>query len=337
MNPIAARVELQAHLFPQGIPRLWCPAVTHFCSPHTPDAPRIAAHLTWLSPDVRGLLVPGSTGEGWQMTDTEVQRVLSIVLDIAEPLGMKVLAGVLKPELPETLRCLDSLAGLLDHPACVGITICPIRGAGHSQTKLRDGLATVLAQGIPTAIYQLPQATQNELSSQTIVSLAAEFSNFILFKDTSGEDRVALSGQDLGRVFFVRGSEQHGYARWLRSAGGPYDGFLLSSANALARQLSEMIGLMDRGEDKAAQALSARIARVVQGAFELVAPVPIGNPFANANKLLDHCIAFGITADQRAPPMLIGGERLPSSIIRPAMSLLQADGWLPEHGYYGDL
>jgi dihydrodipicolinate synthase/N-acetylneuraminate lyase len=333
MNQIAARVELQAQLFPQGIPRLWCPAVTHFSSPHTPDASRIAAHLNWLAPGVLGLLVPGSTGEGWQMTDAEIQRVLSIVLDIAEPLGMKVLAGVLKPELPETLRCLDSLGGLLDHPACVGITICPIRGAGHSQTKLRDSLATVLAQGFPTAIYQLPQVTQNELSGETIASLAAEFSNFILFKDTSGEDRVALGSQDLCKVFLVRGSEQNGYARWLRPAGGPYDGFLLSSANALARQLSDMIGLLDRGEDIAAESLSACISRVVQGAFGLVAPLSMGNPFANANKLLDHCMAHGRTADRQPPPMLISGECLPSSLLGPAMSLLQAEGWLPEHGY----
>ena len=33
------------------------------------------------------------------------------------------------------------------------------------------------------------------------------------------------------------------YARWLKSAGGPYDGFLLSTANVFADRLAEMIAL----------------------------------------------------------------------------------------------
>ena len=47
----------------------------------------------------------------------------------------------------------------------------------------------------------------------TVAALAGEFPNFILFKDTSGADRVAQSGLDLGGVFMVRGAEVGGYSR----------------------------------------------------------------------------------------------------------------------------
>ena len=60
----ASRQALQARLFPDGIPRLWCPMLTHFRAAREPDAVRIRAHLSVLARNVGGILVPGSTGEG---------------------------------------------------------------------------------------------------------------------------------------------------------------------------------------------------------------------------------------------------------------------------------
>ena len=60
---------------------------------------------------------------------------------------------------------------------------------------------------MPMAIYQLPRVTQNELSPELARGLGSRFENFILFKDTSGTDRVALSGNSWDRVFLVRGAE----------------------------------------------------------------------------------------------------------------------------------
>src|SRR2546422_5287420 len=45
-------------------------------------------------------------------------------------------------------------------------------------------------------------------SPELVASLARQFPNFILLKDTSGADHVALSGQKLENVFLVR-SEEH--------------------------------------------------------------------------------------------------------------------------------
>ena len=325
---------LQAQQFPTGIPRLWCPMLTHFQAAREPDAGRIRAHLHALSPRVHGVLVPGSTGEGWEMNDADILALLNIVLDAAQKSGVRVLVGVLKTSVEEMLACIDAMKVILEHPAVAGLTVCPPKGKELSQTAILDGLASVLKLGWPTALYQLPQVTQNEMIAETVLALAGEFFNFMLFKDTSGEDRVAKSGLDFGGVFLVRGAEQGGYAPWPRTAGGPYDGFLLSTANVFSRELDEMLRLLDEGNIAAAQAMSAKLVEVVSLAFAIVSDFPVGNAFANANKMLDHCMAHGEEALLIDPPMLYSGTRLPKSFIECGLRLLRQHSLLPKIGYY---
>jgi dihydrodipicolinate synthase/N-acetylneuraminate lyase len=294
---------------------------------------------------VKGLLVPGSTGEGWEMDDGEIVELLGVVLQALRGRGVSVLIGLLKTEVDAMLRCLDgtlewlrrrakteSDAEAMAEGGVVGFVVCPPAGAGLSQQQIAKGLSRVLERGLPTALYQLPQVTANEMSAQTVHDLAADHPNFFLLKDTSGEDRVALSALDLGGVFLVRGAEG-GYARWPRRAGGPYDGLLLSTANTFPRELREIIRHLDLGQPGKAQQLSARLDRVIEGCFEIVADFPTGNKFTNANKVLDHIMAWGQGAAKVEPPVLHGGERLSPDFIPPAIDLLKQNGLLPLKGY----
>lgn len=200
------------------------------------------------------------------------------------------------------------------------------------QETIRDALAGILELGFPTALYQLPQVTQNEMSPETLAELAARFPNFILFKDTSGTDRVANSGQDFGGVFLVRGAEG-GYATWLKSGGGPYDGFLLSTANCFGRELYQVIELLHAGRREEAQQLSDRLSAVVKEVFALVTGLSDGNAFANANKAMDHFFAHGPQAASVNPPRLHAGSRLPVEVIRQAGAALERHGFMPAAGY----
>ena len=331
------RRALQAHQFPRGIPRLWCPTLTHFKSARQPDSDRIRRHLNALSPYVQGILVPGSTGEGWEMNDADILALLDIVLEAAQGSGLHVLVGVLKTNVDEMLACLDSLQHIREHSAVSGITICPPKGSHLTQKGIHNGISRLLERNWPTALYQLPQVTQNEMSPETVAELARDHSNFILFKDTSGVDRVASIGLDFGGVFMLRGAEQGGYAMWPRQAGGPYDGFLLSTANVFARELTEMLRLLDEGNFDAAQAVSSTLVEVVTGAFKIVGEFPVGNAFANANKVLDHCMAFGEGSLNIVPPLLYSGERLPTSFLNSALTLLRQHTLLTTRGYMTDV
>jgi dihydrodipicolinate synthase/N-acetylneuraminate lyase len=322
------RVGWHTRLFPRGIPPLWCPLLTHYREDGSLDRARITAHLRHLAPHVKGFLIPGSTGDGWEMSEPEIRDLLGVVGPELERLELHLLVGVLKTDTADAVRFIrQTKAG----PG-VGFTVCPPRGADLAQPAMRDALASVLELGLPTALYQLPQVTQNEMSPDTVAELAARFPNFILFKDTSGADRVANSGRDLGGVFLVRGAEG-GYATWLKSGGGPYDGFLLSTANCFGRELHQVIELLKSGRRDEAQRLSDRLSTVVKEVFALVTGLPDGNAFANANKAMDHFFAHGAKAASATPPRLHAGSRLPVEVIRQTGVVLERHGFTPERGY----
>lgn len=332
-------------LFPQGLPRLWCPTLTHFVAPGQLDEQRLRLHWQHLAPSVKGALVPGSTGEGWEMSDADIQRLLEVVLDAARAADIRVLIGVLKTELSAMLQCLEATVAFLQQRAgvssveealhyshVVGFTVCPPKGGHLEQAALADALTKVLERGLPLALYQLPQVTGNELSAETVQALAARHPGFYLFKDTSGNDRVAQSKLDFDGVFLVRGAEGD-YARWPKSAGGPYDGFLLSTANVFARELDSVLRLLEQGRRGDAEMLASRLTRVVEGCFEIVEHFPAGNAFTNANKVLDHLMAYGETGVRREPPLLYSGVRLPAAFVESAAALLRQNTLMPATGY----
>ena len=305
--PVAplSRAEWLARLFPGGLPPLWCPLLTHYTSEGAIDHARITAHLTHLSPHVKGFLIPGSTGDGWEMNEREIRELLNVVLDAAVKLKLQVLIGVLKTDASAARHSIVSTVDWLKDRAhsdrvevamsqarVCGFTVCPPHGKNLSQAEIRLALARVLGMGLPTALYQLPQITQNEISPAVLAELARRFPNFIWFKDTSGADRVALAEKNMDGVFLMRGAEGD-YVRWLKGAGGPYDGLLLSTANCFARELHQIITDVAANHLPAARETSDRVSRVVQEVFGLVADVKAGNAFANANKAIDHFFAHG--------------------------------------------
>jgi len=201
------------------VPALWCPSITHYDRDGAIDRARTAAHLQQLSPWVKGFLIPGSTGDGWEMNEPERREVLEVALDQAAKLELRILIGVLKTTAAAARQSMwiPGVASIahrrrrrrdcLATARVCGFTVCPPKGTALSQAQIARDLESVLKTGLPTALYQLPQVTQNEMEPGLVAGLAAQFGNFILFKDTSGADRVVLSDKNLESVFLVRGAE----------------------------------------------------------------------------------------------------------------------------------
>jgi dihydrodipicolinate synthase/N-acetylneuraminate lyase len=344
-TPLSGRAQWLARLLPDGMPPLWCPLITHYTSDGAIDQARLNAHLTHLAPHVQGFLIPGSTGDGWEMEEREIRELLNYFLTAAAKLKLHVLIGVLKTEdaavrqsMASTVTWLqerahlDDVASAMRQARVCGFTVCPPRGEKLSQEEIQGALTRVLEMGLPTALYQLPQITQNEISPPVLAGLAHQFPNFIWFKDTSGADRVALSDQNLDGVFLLRGAEGD-YIRWLKGAGGPYNGLLLSTANCFARELHQIIRDVAANKLASARETSDRVNRVVQEVFGHVAGVKAGNAFANANKAMDHYFAHGPGAASVPPPRLHAGSCLPIEVIRATGESLTRHGFLPAQGY----
>jgi len=65
------RPKLTRLLFPAGVPILWSPTLVFYDEAGRIDRGRQLAHLAFMTPHVKGYLVPGSTGDAWEMDDTE--------------------------------------------------------------------------------------------------------------------------------------------------------------------------------------------------------------------------------------------------------------------------
>jgi dihydrodipicolinate synthase/N-acetylneuraminate lyase len=344
VSPVEERAALQKTLLPEGIPHLWCPPITHYDDEGRIDRIRTAAHWREITRHAGGLLIPGSTGDGWEMTEGEVHEIVELALSEAARLGFRVLIGTLKTDAGEARQAILATATRLgggNAPAdarrlaearVCGFTVCPPKGGSLTQQEIETALASILETGLPLSLYQLPQVTGNEMSPATVAGLATRFHNFILFKDTSGADRVALSGQNFGGVYLVRGAES-GYAQWLKGGGGPYPGFLLSTANCFANELARVIAHSQSGEIEAARGLSDRLSGTVKDLFAVVGGLPHGNAFANANKAADHFFSHGPRAISVPPPRLHAGVRLPVEVIRAVGELLNKHGFMPTKGY----
>jgi dihydrodipicolinate synthase/N-acetylneuraminate lyase len=341
------RQNLIQALLPGGVPRLWCPLLTHYRSDGGIDFERMSAHFRHIVPWVKGFLIPGSTGDAWELDEQETMQVVSFALQQAEQQEISLLLGALKRDTEIMKRTISDMLTLVqqNNPFCgsdtvqmlkskrvCGFTVCPPAGKTLSQADMETGLSQILDLRLPTALYQLPQVTENEVSPETFGRLLGKYFNLIFFKDSSGQDRIATSAVDKGGVFLVRGAEGD-YAKWLRETGGPYAGFLLSTANCFARELSSLIGSLERGDQKKAAEISARLTSVITEVFALVQPLPCGNAFTNANKAIDHFFAFGPAAGSKEGPMLHAGVRIPGDIITATGAVLRRRQLMPDKGY----
>lgn len=338
------RALLLKRLFPRGIPPLWCPPLTHYTQEGRIDRVRIAAHLRHLSVHVKGFLIAGSTSDGWELTDEEFRELIEVGLEQAQKLDLYLLIGVFKAEalaahqvLLQLVELIQSLTGESDPPKALikarvcGFTVCAPRGQQVSQEEMQRGLVQILETGFPVALYQLPQVTENEIGVELLHSLSQRFSNFLYFKDSSGADRVVLSGKDLGGVFTMRGAEGD-YVDWLKASGRGYDGFLLSSANSFAKQLDAILSeaVVSRAD---ARKTSEQVSSIINETFDLVKGIRDGNSFANANKALDHFFAYGPEAEIIPGPRLHAGSKIPADIIRKTAEVLRRHGCMPMRGY----
>jgi dihydrodipicolinate synthase/N-acetylneuraminate lyase len=332
-----ARADLIRQLFPKGVPRLWCPALTHYAAAGAMDRERITAHIRKISERAKGFLIPGSTSDGWELSDAEFAESVDIALECAREMNFHLLIGALKPTVNETLRLINQVArnpkylALARSLAC-GFAVCAPRGAGLSQAEIGRAMDAIFETGLPMAFYQLPQMTQNEAGPEVVGEWVRKYPNFILFKDSSGADRIIHAKQPGGGVFAMRGAESD-YFQWFKGTGGPYDGFLLSTANCFAAEYGRMFDGIDAGRLDEARALSDKLSKVIGEAFDLVKGVPDGNAFANANKAMDHFFAHGPNASDLPAPRLHSGRSLPAEVIVETGKMLSRHGLMPRTGY----
>jgi len=347
-----ARQARMQKLFPSGRPPLlWCPVLAHYNNDGSLDKSRMLAHQKWMvSSGVTGFLVPGSTGDAWDMSESETLSFLDACRNIAKEIRTSkpgvdgapyLLGGALQATEQDTLKMMDLMKKKAGDDL-VGFCVCPPRGV-TDVAQMEGSLSTFLGKGLPIAVYQLPQVTQVTMPVDMLRRLADKHDTFLFFKDSSGEDAMALSNVGLDGVFMVRGAEGK-YAEWLSNPiPSGYHGFLLSTANVYPGFLTSLVGNVAAGANGgdllAAADVSARISRCTAVAFDLVtgdlAAGLGGNAFTNSAKVVDHWMAWGPRAvtQSRPLPLLKSGKSLPPAVIEKVGEALTQEQLMPTCGY----
>ena len=73
----------------------------------------MAAHWDFMAPHVNAFLVPGSTGDAWEMNDIEVRALVDLSLKLAKEKNISLLLGVLKSNASATRHGISELLSKL--------------------------------------------------------------------------------------------------------------------------------------------------------------------------------------------------------------------------------
>lgn len=332
-------------LFPDDIPKLWCPPLTHYKADGSINFTRMKAHIKYMHPHINSYLIPGSTGDGWEITFDEYKALLSFVFEeLSQELDLNILIGLLKTKTVEVKKLLEYTCDYLTHLGIdmstssstvspfKGFVICPPKGSDLTQEEISLALKTVLDFNYPTVLYQLPQITENEMSPHLIATLSATYDNFYMVKDSSGYDKIMLASNTYAynNLVLLRGAEGE-YIKYLGKH--KYYGYLLSTGNSFPQQLNHMLKLFKSGSIDQANNVSSSVTHVVNEVFNLASTIKEGNIFTNSNKLIDHINAYGKAWDIHPSPLLHSGIQLSQTVLRKVESILLKYEMMPTKGY----
>lgn len=317
---------------------LWVPILTHYRenAPQRLDRPRTEDHIRRLTPFVRQYLVAGTTGDGWEMTDQLLGEWIALLQETeVVSRDHSILFGAFGDTTEAVIRRTRLIEGALEgtplKATYAGLTVCAPVSAEASQEDIFDHFSRIIeATHSPIAVYQLPQVVKCEIAPETLERLTQTTNRIVLFKDTSGADKVANSLCDFGDMRLLRGAEGD-YATQVKP-NGPYDGWLLSTANGLARELRSVADAVAGGAFGEAEEASRRLTALVEDLFAAAADLPDGNPFSNANRAVDHVFAHG-PRWRKASSVLASGQHLPEEFLARVEALLSEADFEPGDGY----
>lgn len=310
-----------------GFPVLWFPPLTYYRKGGEIDFEKMTTQLKKIRPFCSGVLVPGSTGDGWVLKREQLEELVRFFLRSQGFDRFNIMIGALMPTTDETLasirrwcEILRDISGKADDREAMdtlgvkAFVFCVPAGEGNPQRQ-RSEMSRILKTGLPMAFYQLPLVTGVTVAPEVVRDLAGKYDNLIAAKDSGGLDEMARSGLLRDRLMLFRGAEGDPTEMIFgnESGGAPvYDGLLLSTVNCFAEEYCKML----RG-DCSYRDFGPNIDKV----FKLVKK-PVSNAFSDAVRAISHVQEYGDAAWE-IPCYCYNGETLPEELIRQVSDTLK--------------
>ena len=304
-----------------GFPELWFPPLTFYREGGEIDYERIAAQMRKIRPFCRGVLVPGSTGDGWVLGSGKLEELVRFFLRSDGFDRFDIMIGALMPTAEETLASIEKWCGILrdvsgktddkeamDALGVKAFVFCVPAGMQDPSEQKKE-MGRILSLGLPMAFYQLPLVTGVTVAPEVIAELAGAYSNLIAAKDSGGKDEMARSGLLKDRLMLLRGAEGDP-TEMVLGKNTIYDGLLLSTVNCFAEEYCRMMdgkcGYQDFG-------------RVIGEVFASVEK-QVSNAFSDAVRAICHVQEYGGAAPG-VPCYCYNGETLPVELVEKVCDL----------------
>ena len=253
--------------------------VTPFTDSGEVDYPALRALVEWQIAEGIDFLVPcGSTGEAQTLDDTERERVVATVVEIAAA-RVPVMAGATSND---TSRAVAEARRMCRAGADYILTATPYYNKPGQGGLFRHFTAVADASSKPVCLYNVPGRTAVNLQPAVALQLA-EHPNVMGIKEASGdlaqimrilqgrpEDFSVLSGDDWLTLALI-------------AAGG--DGLISVASNEMPGPMRALVSLMLSGDLEKAREWHYRLLPLMEANFLESNPAPVKAALALAGRI----------------------------------------------------
>ena len=253
--------------------------VTPFTDGGEVDYPALRALVEWQIAEGIDFLVPcGSTGEAQTLDDTERERVVATVVEIAAA-RVPVMAGATSND---TSRAVAEARRMCRVGADYILTATPYYNKPGQGGLFRHFTAVADASSKPVCLYNVPGRTAVNLQPAVALQLA-EHPNVMGIKEASGdlaqimrilqgrpEDFSVLSGDDWLTLALI-------------AAGG--DGLISVASNEMPGPMRALVSLMLSGDLEKAREWHYRLLPLMEANFLETNPAPVKAALALAGRI----------------------------------------------------
>jgi 4-hydroxy-tetrahydrodipicolinate synthase len=243
--------------------------VTPFTDQGSVDFPALRALVDWqVAEGIDFLVACGSTGEAQTLNDSERERVVAAVVEVAGG-RVPVMAGATSND---TARAVDEVQRMCRLGADFILSATPYYNKPTEQGLFRHFSAVAEAATKPVCLYNVPGRTAVNLTAQLALRLSSH-SNIMGIKEASGDLRQIMRIlQDRPDDFTVLSGDD-----WLTlpAIAGGADGLISVASNEVPAAMTALVHLLLAGNLEKARTWHYRLLPLMDANFLETNPAPV--------------------------------------------------------------
>ena len=212
--------------------------------------------------DVNYIVALGTTSEAATMTESERAAVQEFIVETVNN-RVPIMLGM---GGNNTLSLTDAIAATNFEGISAILSVAPYYNKPNQRGLMQHYRSVAEASPVPVVLYNVPGRTGVNISAETTLALAKECPNIVGIKEASGnmQQVMEILRQRPDGFSVISGDDSLTYPMLAMGA----DGVISVMANALPKEMSQMVKLALKGDLKKALPLHFRMLPLMNAIFE---------------------------------------------------------------------